>query len=327
MKNTCPLCDSPLTESRYREVFKKQLAQQKELEKFKNQIAAANEAVAEGKRREKAIKLKAKQDAEAARKEGIVAEKKRSERLIQGQSAKMKKLQERLKMIERGTTPQGIGLADEKTLVAKLEEKFPHDRIEHVGKGGDVLHFVIFEGKDAGCIVYECKRYDKIENDHIAQTALAKKTRQADYGILVTTGTRKGFFGLDQASDIFIVAQAGVLTLAGICRESLVTMARQRLDAEQKEAAAKRLMDYVTSPICKTPLEEAISQADHAQKNLFKEMEQHKRDWIERYKIYQTIHYDVSHVRDNVGRVLEGKELLKLEKPKYEPLALPSPKE
>src|SRR5208283_1369723 len=123
----------------------------------------------------------------------------------------------------------------------RLKREFPDDDIQHAGKGGDVLHFVKFNGEDAGCIVYECKHTDRISGDHVQQTADAKKTRQASYGILVTTGTRKGFAGLDQDSGVFIVAQAGVLTLARICRESLVTMAKQRLDAAAKEAAAKRL--------------------------------------------------------------------------------------
>jgi hypothetical protein len=74
-------------------------------------------------------------------------------------------------------------------------------------------------------------------------------------------------------------------------------------------------------------LEEAISQSERARKNLKKEMEQHKRDWLERNEIYQTIHNDISHVQENVRRVLDGKEPIKLEKPRFEPLALPSPKE
>ena len=51
----------------------------------------------------------------------------------------------------------------------------------------------------------------------MTQTALAKKTRQAYYGILVTTGTRKGFSGLDREAGVFLVAQAGVLALALLC--------------------------------------------------------------------------------------------------------------
>ena len=237
--------------------------------------------------------------------------------------ARNKKLQEEMKMLKKHTSPQEIGLADEGMLVKRLAKEFPEDRIEHVGKGGDVLHYVIFDNEEAGCIVYECKHKDSISSSDVTQTALAKKTRQAYYGILVTTGTRKGFSGLDQEAGIYLVAQAGVLTLARICRESLVTMAKQGLDAAEKAAAAKRLMDYVTSPICKTPLEEAISHTERAHKNLLREVKRHLDDWKERHELYQTIHYDVSHVQKNIDRVLGGDDPLKLEKSKFEPLALP----
>lgn len=103
-------------------------------------------------------------------------------------------------------------------------------------------------------------------------------------------------------------------------------MAKQRLDAAAKEAAAKRLMDYVTSPICKTPLEEAITHTERAHRNLVKEIKQHIGDWKERHEVYQTIHYDVSHIQKNIALVLDGAKPLKLEKPRFEPLALPAPK-
>jgi hypothetical protein len=82
-------------------------------------------------------------------------------------------------------------------------------------------------------------------------------------------------------------------------------------------------MDHITSPVCKTPLEEAISQTEHAQRNLVKEVRQHLNDWKERHALYQTIHYDVSHVQKNIDRVLGAAEPIKLVKPVLEPLALP----
>lgn len=324
----CPLCGSTLTESHYHKVIKleekKEKVQKGELEKMKKQAAAAQAAAAAAKKKQQDILAKAKQDVEAAKKQAAVTEQKKSairdKRLI----ARIKKLEEEKKMLQKHTSPQEIGLADEGVLVKRLEKEFPDDRIVHAGKGGDVLHYVMFDEEDTGCIVYECKHTDRIASDHIAQTALAKKTRHASYGILVTTGTRKGFSGLDQESGIFLVAQAGVLTLARICRDSLVTMAKERLDASAKAAAAKRLMDYVTSPVCKTPLEEAISHTVRAHKNLLREVKQHVNDWNERNELYQTIHYDVSHVQKNIDRVLGGVEPLKLEKPKFAPLALPA---
>src|SRR5439155_18944480 len=108
------------------------------------------------------------------------------------------------------------------------------------------------------------------------------------------------------------------------CRESLVAMAKQKLDIEAKQEAATRLMEYVTSPVCKTPLEDAISQTDRARKNLMKEVRRHIVDWKKRHEIYETINYDVSHVQENIERVLGGDEPLKLEKPERRPLALPA---
>jgi uncharacterized protein YbaR (Trm112 family) len=327
MKYVCPLCKSPLTKEHYHRVLKIQEREEKlqkgELEKMRNEVASAKNAVVAAKKREREIRLKAKEGAAKARQQATLAERKRSERLFQGQSAKMKKLQDRIKMLESGTTPQVIGLADEGVLVERLKKEFPTDRIQHKGKGGDVLQFVVFSREDVGCIVYECKHTDHISGQHIAQTVLAKRTRGANFAILVTTGRRKGFSGLDQESGVFIVAPGGVLTLAHFCRDSLVSMAKQRLDAAAREAAAKRLMDYITSPTCKTPLEQAISQTERAGKKLMQEVQQHIRDWRERYDTYQTIHYDVAHIRTNIGRVLDGQEPMALAKPKLAPLALP----
>ncbi|OGI48692.1 MAG: hypothetical protein A2151_07340 [Candidatus Muproteobacteria bacterium RBG_16_65_34] len=293
------------------------------MQKLKKQAETAKAVAVAAKRKEQETRAKTKQKIDAAKKEAALAEHRKTAIRDKRMMARIKKLEEEKKMLQKHTSPQEIGLADESVLVRKLRKEFPDDQIEHAGKGGDVLHYVMLDKEKAGCIVYECKRTDRIASDHVDQTALAKKTRHADYGILVTTGTRKRFSGLDQDAGIFIVAQSGVLTLARICRDSLVAMAKQRLDAAAKAAAAKRLMDYVTSSVCKTPLEEAISHTERAQKNLVKEMNQHRRDWEERHEVYQTIHYDVSHVQRNLARVLGDKDPLKLEKPKFEPLALP----
>ena len=327
MTYKCPLCGSALDEKHYHKVVKlqekKEKTQKGELVKMQKQAAAARAAVALAKRQAETTRAKAKTDVAAAKKNAAVAERKKTAIRDKRMMARIRKLEEEKKMLQKHTSPQAIGLADESVLVKRLETEFPEDRIVHAGKGGDVLHYALFEKQEVGCIVYECKHTDRIAADHVKQTALAKKTRQANYGILVTTGTRKGFSGLDQETGIFLVAQAGVLTLARLCRESLVTMAKQRLDAAAKAAAATRLMDYITSPVCKTPLEEAISHTERAHKNLGKEVKQHFNDWKERHELYQTIHYDVSHIQQNIIRVLGGDEPSKLERPKFAPLALP----
>jgi len=76
--------------------------------------------------------------------------------------------------------------------------------------------------------------------------------------------------------------------------------------------------------IFKMPLEEAISHTERAHQDLLREIRQHIGDWKERHEIYGTIQNDVSHVRQNIGRVLDGDKPLDLEKLKVEPLALPA---
>lgn len=327
MAYKCPLCGSPLSEKHFHKVIRvqkeKETVQKGELARARKEAAHAKATAAAAGKKIQAAQTKARADVAAAKKAAAVLERSKTAIRDKRMMARIKKLEEEKKMLQKNTSPQAIGLADEAVLVKKLSAEFRDDQIRHAGKGGDVLHYVRFDDAIVGCIVYECKHTDRIAADHVKQTALAKKTRQADYGILVTTGSRKGFAGLDQETGVFLVAQAGVLTLARLCRDSLVTMAQQRLDATAKAAAATRLMDYVTSPICKTPLEEAISQAERAAKNLGKEVRQHFNDWKERHEIYQTIHYDASHIQTNVARVLRGDDPLKLERPRFAPLALP----
>jgi hypothetical protein len=301
---------------------KKEKVQKGELAKIKKEAAAAKANAAEAKQEIIAIRAKAKQDIDAAKKQAALNERNKNAIRFKRMQARNKKLQEEMKMLKKHTSPQEIGLADEGVLVKRLAREFPEDRIEHIGKGGDVLHYVVFDKEDVGCIVYECKHTDRISSDHVAQTSLAKKTAVSVHGILVTTGTRKGFSGLDQESGIFLVAQAGVLTLARICRESLVTMAKQRLDAAAKVAAAKRLMDYVTSPVCKTPLEEAISHTERAHKNLIREMKQHVNDWKDRHDLSNNSLRCIARSKEHQSRS-RRRRTLKLDKPKIEPLALP----
>jgi hypothetical protein len=288
-----------------------------EVEKLKDQVAAA-------KRRERERRAQEKRKIAAAKAEARRTERSKTAIRDKRMAARIKKLEDEKKMLIKGTSPQEVGLCDEVILVRRLQQEFPDDKIEHAGKGGDVLHYVKFEGEITGCIVYECKHTPRISTDHVQQTALAKKTRNANYGILVTTGARKGFSGLAKDSGILVVAQTAVLTLARICRDSLVAMAKQKLSMEAKQEAATRLMDYVTSPVCSTPLEDAISQTERARGNLIKEMKQHFGDWKKRHEIYETINYDISHVQSNIERVLGGDEPLKLEKPERKPLALPA---
>lgn len=139
----------------------------------------------------------------------------------------------------------------------------------------------------------------------------------------MTTGKRKGFTGLAHDGDVLIVAPLGVIPLAHLCRDHLLEMAKAKLDEQQKNRIAAQLLKYITSPTHKVPLEQAIQKTRNVSKLLKKEVRDHFRTWQERYELYQTIHWDISHIQSNLTRVLQGEVPRSLEKPKIERLTLP----
>jgi hypothetical protein len=166
----CPTCGKSLTKSEYekalrvdeardqhyahkeadlarkaREQKAKELAWEREKRFRKRQI----EQEAKAKYQEQTKNVREKERARAARQQADLRE-------------QLRKANERLRQRERGTTPQSEGLEFEEKLAARLRKEFPEDEIVEKGKGGDVLHTVIFNRKSAGIIIYECKRTPSI---------------------------------------------------------------------------------------------------------------------------------------------------------------------
>jgi len=129
----------------------------------------------------------AQKKAKEARKKAIEDERAKTRRLLKGQEKTIQKLKERVKQLQKGTTPQTEGLEFEEKLVKRLRKEFPVDEIEHTGKAGDINHTVLFSHKPAGLIVYECKRTPTLQNSHVEQTYRAKISRKAVFAVLVTT--------------------------------------------------------------------------------------------------------------------------------------------
>lgn len=309
----CPVCKKPLTKKEFEDALG--LLSERD-EYYAEQIDAM-----QGRLRS------AQEDARRARQAGIQAERSRSQRLMAGQKAKIKKLQERVAQLEKGSTPQTDGLEDEKKLVARLRRTFRDDDIQHKGKGGDVLHIVRFGRKPAGIIIYECKRCPGIKSEHVRQTYLAKQSREADFAVLVTTGMKKGFSGLAEMGGVLVVAPLGVVALASLLRLHLIEMERAKVAKQQRALLAQQVMAYVTSPQFKNPIEEIIQTAAQLQEMVKDEYHSHVRTWRKRLQRYQTIRWDGSHIQANLRLVLHGKKPNAAIRKEIVPLALPVPAE
>ncbi|MBI4362591.1 MAG: DUF2130 domain-containing protein [Euryarchaeota archaeon] len=265
------------------------------------------------------LKEKTKAAAEAAKQ----AEKKRSERLMAGQREKVGRLEQRLRQMEKGTTPQTEGLEYEGRLVHALQREFPSDEIKHAGKNGDVLHTIRFERKQIGLIVYECKRVPKVKTPHIEQTRRAKNSREADFGVLVTTGKKKGFDGIGSESGVLIVTPQGVIPLVSLLRSNLVELDKAKVIKGQRALVANRLVEHITSPQFKNPIQDVIQRTRDLEDTIKQEAREHVRTWEKRWSHYQAISWESALLQRNMELILRGKQPEPLRPPKPAPLALP----
>jgi hypothetical protein len=243
--------------------------------------------------------------------------------MVRGYKDKMKRMHDRMKQLEAGTTPQSEGLADELKLTKRLKEEFGGDGVQRKGHGGDVLHFVKDGGRLAGIIIYECKKTPTIKNNHCRQAYEAKQKRHADFGVLVTTGTKRGFGGLTEVRGVLVVAQQAVISLAALLRSHLVAMLRAGIEKKKRAKIANQLLRFIKSPDFRNPIEELVCLADDLEDEVKKELQWHMKDWERRVVAYRRIKWDGSAIQENLRRVLCGEKPKQINQPKL-PLLLPS---
>jgi len=221
---------------------------------------------------------------------------------IQKREAKIQQLQEQL---QKNKTPSELGFANEKDMLRALQEKFPLDRFDHTGKGGDIVHYIKDGGKEAGIIVYELKRVSNFSNSHIQQTLVAKQTRNADYAILVTNAKRsKNDFGFSVTKGVIIIHPAGAMTIIAILREQLITISTLKLSNKQREEATRAVLDYIHSPAFKNSIESIIDNTIELYDSMKKEVKDHISTWKDRLNRYNNINVKAIAIENRVIKLI-----------------------
>lgn len=305
----CPICGKPLTEAEHREALRRLGVRESEFGRESERLRAQLHA--------------AHVEASKARQEGVEFQKRQSQRVVRGWESKYAALKRKFEHLEKGTTPQGAGLAFEETLAARLKREFTKDDIQPKGKGGDVLQIVREDGKRVGLVIYECKRTPGIPPAHVRQAQRAKEERHANFAVLVTTGQKRGFGGYAQMDGVLVVSPLAVLHAASLLRTHLVEMWQAGVTKKKRQQIADRLLHYITQPEFKEPVEDAIQRTARLETNLRNEVRDHMNGWKGRWDHYQAIRWDVSHVRENVALIQRGQEPKLIARPRPAPLALP----
>lgn len=277
---------------------------------------ALQEAETMLKRKEKTIQKKAAIEAKQAEKE-------KTKRLLAGRDEEIKKLRDRMRQLEERKEPREEGLEFEERLTNVLKQVFKQDDIKHTGKNGDVVHRIRENNKEIGLIVYECKRVPKILSDHIEQARRAKAALEADFAVLVTSGKKKGFDGLSQEKNVFIVAPNGAIPIATLLRQYIVEINRLQLTKEKRSKVAEYLMKYISSSHFKNPIQNVIQRTNDLEEMLKKEANDHFRAWDRRWKHYQIMRWDTTHIQNNLNLILDSKKPQPYLPEKPKPLPLP----
>jgi hypothetical protein len=215
-------------------------------------------------------------------------------------------LREVKEQLKKETTPQIEGLLDELELTKELHKHFPEDKVEHHGKGGDVLQYVNHNGEQAGVLVYECKRVKKYSSAYVSQASDAKEKRKADFAILVTTKMKKDAQGFYVQNGVMVVHPAGVLSLAGVLRVQVIRIAEMKLGQVQRSKAVKLTLEYLEGPEFANSMDAVIQECLGLRKELMDEIEKHKAVWKRRYSSYSKIWEQASTVKSTTQALLSG---------------------
>ncbi len=221
---------------------------------------------------------------------------------IKKREEKIQRLQEQLR---KNKSPQELGFANEKEMLQVLQDKFPADIFSHTGKGGDIVHCVMDQGKEIGVIVYELKKVSNFSNSHIQQALAAKQQRNADYALLVTNAKRsKNDFGFSVCKSVIIIHPAGALTLIAILREHLITISKLQLSNKQREEATRVVLEYIHSPAFKNSIESIIENTVELYDCMKKEVKEHINAWQDRFNKYNDINMKAIAIENRVIKLI-----------------------
>lgn len=275
----CPLCNSSLDPVTFNHVIGIDKARKKEIA---NQISQAKQ-------------------------EATNTEQKRQEILISAQAKQLEQANATIKHLQEGTTPQLIGFRDEAELTQTLRKYYPSDDIQHKGKKGDVLHFIISDGKQAGIILYECKNTKTIDKSHISQASRDKQKRNANLAILVTRGKAKWFAGYDYKQDVHICHPLTVIPLINLLRDNLIKLAQSKLNPEEKATALQALQNYMANGKVHNVLNNISLNATRIAEDTSTEITTHYTIWNRRLENTKNIFIDALKLDNNIHLILDGK--------------------
>ena len=161
-----------------------------------------------------------------------------------------KKLAEEMRRKSEQGSMQLQGEVQELLLEQLLQNTFPFDKIEEVGKGvkgADCIQVVRNQfGHETGKIIYESKRTKDFQNDGIEKLKSDMRTLGADVAVIVTQALPKDMERFGEKNGVYICTFSEIRSVALLLRDAIIKIADAKKSQENKGDKMALLYDYLT---------------------------------------------------------------------------------
>jgi hypothetical protein len=225
---------------------------------------------------------------ERAKDAAINAERAKAFEETQGLSNKVNELQ---RALEKKTNEE-LGEGAEIELFEALKKEFPNDRIERVAKGApgaDILHGVMYNGRECGTIIYDSKNHKMFRNEHVTKLLEDQLAAKAEHAILSTHKFPAGTRQLHMQDGVLVANPARVVSVVTLIRRHLLQAHTLRLSSAEQESKTAALYAFITSERCTQLLSRIDAQADELLEQQVKERKWHDAAWKKEGELIRSI--------------------------------------
>ena len=209
-------------------------------------------------------------------------------REMQKQIEDQKKLVEEMRRKAEQGSMQLQGESQELLLEEILQEQFPYDHIEEVGKGAEGADCVQTIrnglGKDCGRIIYESKRAKNWANNWVEKLRNDMRTKKADVAILVTQAYPRDMDRFGIKDGVWICSFKEVIGLSSALREGLIKVYEAQKNQENRGDKMQLLYDFLTGTEFRQQVEAIVEGFVSMKNGITKERIQMEKIWKEREK-------------------------------------------
>jgi hypothetical protein len=199
-----------------------------------------------------------------------------------------------------------LGIEGEDDLVEALRAEFPGDRVEHRGKGGDVILHVMDGGKEAGVVVTEVKNRSTWSADYVGQTQRAMETHNTKYGVLVSRVLPARKNGMCVMRGVIVVAPFIAAQVIRVMRDGIVAIYRLGTSEQDKTSKMSLLFAYLRSEEFETAMLRVTTKIAELRDSLARERSNHDGVWRFREQHYSAIVRAAAGIDTRVRELLGG---------------------